>query len=238
MSTAEPPLPFPEDPWGPHRAAVTDRLGTCADFLGRLQRSLTGEAAPDRHYFSTRAHDLYEAARDLVRLTEAVEHWLIGCDASMIDLEPEGDVESYCELPRNHYGGCNDRPPESLAVQVRTSARDLMDDAEGVARTVNLLGLRSDQRRAFEFEKVFDPEFHELLEALENMGAGVVYRAQRTSGLLHDLANEMPQEEWDEMDRYVDEDDLEVDGDPGCVTAEPVPEVPLPPARRARRLDL
>ncbi len=235
MSTAELPLPFPEDPWGPHRAAVTDRLETCADYLGRMQRSLTGEAAPDRHYFATRAHDLYESARDLVRLTEAVEHWLIVCDVSTIDLDPGRSGEGCCELPRNHYGGHNDRPPESLAVQVRTSARDLMDEAEATARWVNALGILSDQRRAFEIEKEFDPEFHEVLDALEQAGAGLVYRAHRTSGLLHDLANEMPQEEWDEMDRYIDEDDVD---DDGCVIEPPAPEGPLPPARRPRGLDL
>jgi hypothetical protein len=235
MSTAELSLPFPEDPWGPHRAAVAGRLETCSDYLGRLQRSLTGEAAPDRLYFSTRAHDLYEAARDLVRLTEDVEHWLIRCDERLVEVEPDGEVESQCELPRNHYGGHTSHPPEALAAQVRTSAHELMDEAEATARWVNRLGLLSDQRRAFEIEKEFDPEWHEVLDSLEQAGAGLVYRAERTSGLFHTLANEMPQEEWDEMDRYIDEDDVD---DEGRVIEPPAPEGPLPPARRPRGLDL
>ena len=236
MSTTNPTQPMTEDPWGPYRQAVADRLASCADYLGRLQRSLDGEAAPDRHHFTTRAHDLYEAARDLVRLTQEVEHWLIVCNESVLreDGTPAGAT---CDLPRNHYGGHDDEPPASLAVQVRNSARVLMDEAEDTSRAVDLLGLRSDQRRAFGFEKVFDPEWHELLDALEQMGSSLVYRAQKVSGILHDLANEMPQEEWDEMDRYEDDDDLEdqVDG-PLIDDGRPAPS--LPPVRRARGLDL
>lgn len=157
MSTADLSLPFPEDPWGPHRAAVTCRLETCADYLGRLQRSLTGQAAPDRLYFSTRAHDLFEAARDLVRLTEDIEHWLIVCDKRLVEVEPDGEIETRCELPRNHYAGHTSHPPEALAAQVRTSPHDLMDEAEAAARWVNKLGLLSDQRRAFEIRRSSTP---------------------------------------------------------------------------------
>ena len=121
-----------------------------------------------------------------------------------------------------------------------------MDEAEETSRVIDLLGLRSDQRRAFGFEKAFDPEFHELLEALEQMGSSLVYRAHKASGLLHDLAKEMPQEEWDEMDRYEDDDfdevedededeDEEVDDQ---LIVEVRSSAPLPPVRRARGLDL
>lgn len=236
MSTTDPIHPITEDPWGQYREAVADRLASCADYLGRLQRSLTGEAAPDRHYFTTRAHDLYEATRDLVRLTQEVEHWLIVCNEPV--LRPDGTpAGATCELPRNHYGGHDDEPPASLAAQVCHSARVLMDEAEETSRVIDLLGLRSDQRRAFGFEKVFDPEFHELLESLEQMGGSLVYRANKASGLLHDLANEMPQEEWDEMDRYEDEDDDFVEVEDGLID-EVHPSAPLPPVRRARGLDL
>ena len=112
-----------------------------------------------------------------------------------------------------------------------------MDEAEETSRVIDLLGLRSDQRRAFGLEKVFDPEFHELLEALEQMGSSLVYRANKASGLLSDLANEMPQEEWDEMDRYED-DDLDDEEVEGPLIDEVRPSAPLPPVRRARGLDL
>jgi len=58
-----------EDAWGEYRSAVTDGVATCADYLGRLERSLSGEAASDRAYFAARAISLHEAARDLVRLS-------------------------------------------------------------------------------------------------------------------------------------------------------------------------
>ena len=45
----------------------------------------------------------------------------------------------------------------------------------------------------------------------------------------------MPQDEWDEMDRYINEDDLDEEG---RVIEPPAPEEPLPPARRSRGLDL
>jgi hypothetical protein len=43
------------DPWGPYLAAIEGHLDTCADYLGRLRRSLAGEIAPDRHYFADKA---------------------------------------------------------------------------------------------------------------------------------------------------------------------------------------
>jgi hypothetical protein len=41
---------------GPYRATIEDHPDTCADYLGRLRRSLTGEIAPDRHYFADKAN--------------------------------------------------------------------------------------------------------------------------------------------------------------------------------------
>jgi hypothetical protein len=222
------------EPWGQYRSAVADGVASCADYLGRLEHSLSGEAASDRHYFSTRAHDLYEAARDLARLTHEVEHWLIVCNEPLLGNDGVTLVGGTCELPRGHYGGHDDEPPASLAVQVRNSAQLLMDEAEDTARVVDLLGLRSDQRRAFGFEKEFDPEFHELLDALEQMGSSLVYRAQNASGILHDLANEMPQEEWDDMDQWEDEED----DDFGINPPIEMPQRPAPKVRRARGLDL
>lgn len=224
-----------EDPWGQYHSAVVERVRSCADYLGRLERSLSGEAAPDRYYFSVRAHDLYEAARDLDRLTQEIEHWMIVCNEPLVEDDGATPVGATCELPRGHYGGHDDEPPASLAVQVRNSARLLMDEAEDTARVVDVLGLRSDQRRVFGFEKEFDPEYHELLDALEQMGSSLVYRAEKAAGIIHDLANEMPQEEWDEMDRYEDEDDDDFDD---AVTDDERSTAPLPKVLRARGLDL
>ena len=106
---------------GPHRSAIAEGLASCADYVGRLQRSLASEAAPDRHYFSMRARALYDTARDLLRLTEAVEHWLIVCDEPLVHEDCEGRVRTACELPRNHYGVHDDQPPASLASRSATA---------------------------------------------------------------------------------------------------------------------
>jgi hypothetical protein len=66
------------------------------------------------------------------------------------------------------------------------------------------------------------------------MGSSLVYRAQKAAGILHDLASEMPQEEWDEMDRWEDEEDDDLGINPPIE----VPERPAPKVRRARGLDL
>jgi hypothetical protein len=68
-------------PWGPYRGHVEQGLAHCADYLGRLQRSLAGEIAPDRHYFTTKAAALRDAAVGLLRRARDVERWLGSCDA-------------------------------------------------------------------------------------------------------------------------------------------------------------
>ena len=225
------------NPWGPHREAVVDGVVSCADYLGRLERSLVGEAATDRHYFAMRAGDLYQSARDLVRLVEETEHALIVCEGTMFWTDERGSYGSQCELPRNHYGGHDDRPPASLAVQVRDRARELMDRAEWTAAWVNRLGLQSDQRRAFGMEKEFDPEFHEIFLEIEEASRSLHHQVKIMGTVMEKLVYEAPQEEWDEMDRYVDEDeDDELGLDQLIIPVAPTP--PLPPVRRPRGLDL
>ncbi len=68
-------------PWGPHHDHVEEGLAHCADYLGRLQRSLAGEIAPDRHYFTTKAAALRDAAVGLLGRARDVERWLGACDA-------------------------------------------------------------------------------------------------------------------------------------------------------------
>lgn len=228
-----------DDPWGPHRSAIVERVASCANYLGRLQRSLAHEAALDHHYFSSLcAHDLYESARDLVRLIEEVEHLLIVCDELLVNGDESHSSETRCGLPCHHYAGHDDQPLPSLAVQVRDSARGLMDRAEDTASWVNRLGLRSDQRRAFEIEKEFDPESYEVFADLQQTASSLVHAASEVSGLIQKLIYEVPQEEWDELERFEDEDDLDShEAEPGF-TDEPPPEASLPPVRRARGLDL
>jgi len=224
MSTTTRTSNSTEDPWGPYRSTVTDGVANCADYLGRLERSLGGEAAPDRVYFAARAVSLFEAARDLVRLVQEVEGWLILCGETVTHDDPDGPFEAVCELPLNHYGAHDDHPVPSLAIQVRDSARELMDRANDTASWVNALGLLSDKRRAFEIEKEFDPEGHEVFFDLQQTGGFLQSDAKAVADLIEKLIYEVPQEEWDEFDGEVI--DLE----------SPVPPAPAP--RRARGLDL
>ena len=68
-------------PWGPYQDHIGEGLAHCADYLGRLQRSLAGQIAPDRHYFTTKAVALRDASVGLLRRARDVERWLGSCDA-------------------------------------------------------------------------------------------------------------------------------------------------------------
>jgi hypothetical protein len=117
----------PVDTWGPYRAAIEDHLASCADYLNRLQRSLAGEIAPDRHYVRSKAHQLELVARSLVRRAQDIEGWLAACDAPVVRNESGASHVATCELPRGHRGAHDDNPPASAAEQARDAARDLSD---------------------------------------------------------------------------------------------------------------
>jgi hypothetical protein len=117
----------PVDAWGPYRPAIEDHLASCADYLGRLQRSLAGEIAPDRHYFRSKAHQLEQVARSLVRRAQDIERWLDACEAPVVCHEPGASHVATCELPRGHRGAHDDNPPPTGAEQARDAARDLTD---------------------------------------------------------------------------------------------------------------
>jgi hypothetical protein len=129
----------PVDTWGPYRAAIEDHLASCADYLGRLQRSLAGEIAPDRHYFRSKAHQLELVARSLVRRAQDIEGWLAACDAPVVRNEPGATHVATCELPRAHRGAHDDNPPASAAERARDAARDLADLAAQTSHDRGLL---------------------------------------------------------------------------------------------------
>lgn len=89
---------------GPYRAAIEDHLASCADYLDRLQRSLAGEIAPDRHYFRSKAHQLELVVPSLVRRTQDIEGRLDACDAPVVRNEPgaspRGDLGAAPRPPR------------------------------------------------------------------------------------------------------------------------------------------
>lgn len=115
------------DAWGAYRPAIEDHLAACADYLGRLERSLAGEIAPDRHYFSDKAHQLHQSARRLERLVQDTDRWLAGCHA-MVEHRYEDGTRSLgeCELPAGHDGDHDGDPArlagETLCVRARDGA--------------------------------------------------------------------------------------------------------------------
>ncbi len=105
-------------PWGPFHDHIGEGLAHCADYLGRLQRSLAGEIAPDRHYFTTKARALRDASVGLLGRARDVERWLGSCDA---DYEAEGTTGS-CGLAAGHAGEHGDGPTPAERLGQRADA--------------------------------------------------------------------------------------------------------------------
>ena len=164
--------------WGPYRAAIEDHLASCADYLDRLQRSLAGEIAPDRHYFRSKAHQLELVARSLVRRAQDIEGWLDACDAPVVRNEPGASHVATCELPRGHRGAHDDNPPASAAQQARDAARDLSDLA---AQTSHHLGWLTPvvDRTHLAGDKHVTPEDRESLHDLSKTLERISHDARR-----------------------------------------------------------
>ncbi|MDQ3766902.1 MAG: hypothetical protein M3346_06105 [Actinomycetota bacterium] len=64
--------------WGEYQTYLGDALESCVDYVGRLQGSIRGEIAPDRHYFVEKASALREWATILIVRCEESERWIEG----------------------------------------------------------------------------------------------------------------------------------------------------------------
>jgi hypothetical protein len=96
-------------PCGPYRATIEDHLDCCADYLGRLRRSLAGEIAPDRDYFADRAHQLHNAAGRMVRIVQDIDRWLGDCGTTVEHDDADGTrFIGECTLPAGHDGAHDD----------------------------------------------------------------------------------------------------------------------------------
>ena len=106
-------------PGGPGTTTSARGWPTAPTYLGRLQRCLAGEIAPDRHYFTTKARALRDASTGLLRRARDVERGLGSCDA---DYGSEGGT---CALPAGHAGAHGDgpTPAERLAERATPSPR-------------------------------------------------------------------------------------------------------------------
>lgn len=172
----------PDEPWGPYRSAVEDRLEACADYVGRLRRSLAGEIAPDRRYFDEKALQLRDAAQSLVRFGQDVEGWLGRCGAEFSQEEDGVRYLGICGLRAGHAGGHDDDPPATPAERAVQEARELADLAEGVSHGLGRLVLRAGGHRLG--EDVVPEEEQESLAALAATATELSERVKELTGRL------------------------------------------------------
>lgn len=64
--------------WREYQPYIANALECCADYVGRLLRSIEVEIAPDRHYFVEKASALREWATVLVTRCKETERWIEG----------------------------------------------------------------------------------------------------------------------------------------------------------------
>ena len=123
-------------PWGPYQATIQDHLDSCADYLGRLRRSLAGEIAPDRNYFADKAHQLHNAARRMVRIVQDIDRWLGECGMTVEHDQADGTrLIGECTLPAGHDGAHDDDGAGRLvAGRITGELRDLADTVERVSQ--------------------------------------------------------------------------------------------------------
>jgi hypothetical protein len=135
---------------------MVDRLASCADYLGRLTRSLAAEIASDRFYFASKAYELRDAVERLVDGCHNVERWLDECGVEFLDPTRGPDVWCTCERPVGHVGDHRTDLPRST---VERAYRDAQKLAHGIQRVGDWLA-------ALPWNRPLDDESSDLLEAL------------------------------------------------------------------------
>jgi hypothetical protein len=153
------------DPWGAYRHVIEDRLASCADYLSRLQRSLSGESAPDRHYFNDKAAQLLDAARDLVHAGQDVERWLGECGILFEVDSPEGRNATECTLPVDHPGEHAEVTDTTVGPRLRTAARRIAERGDQMSNRLAWLTMRGD--RNLVLGRSSDPDDREALREIE-----------------------------------------------------------------------
>lgn len=171
------------DPWGPYRSAITEQFASCHDYLTRLQRSLAGQIAPDRHYFNSKAAALADAARRLQRLGQDIERWLDACDHPMTIQDPDAVYTTPCTRPARHSGPHDDH--DSPVEGAITAARDLADRADGMARRVGWTALSIDQDTT-RGQRVDPDDRADLDDATATLDA-IAHDARTLTGRLNDI---------------------------------------------------
>jgi hypothetical protein len=124
--------PMSSDPWALDRPRIEGLVASCADYLGRITRSL--QRGTDAHYVTDKAHQLRSAAALLVDACHegTLDARRCGTDVEQTDDEGEAWVEE-CALPRGHRGPHSPRRPATPLERAAKEAHELAEQASHVA---------------------------------------------------------------------------------------------------------
>jgi hypothetical protein len=131
--------------YGSYAGAIRERVGSCADYLGRISRVL--DSHPDRRYVAGKAHELRDAAGRLVRTCHDVERWLRACGATILRHDGEDVWSEECTLESGHAGEhCAERPRTNVeeardgADRLADASVELADELRWIAQNPRWLG--------------------------------------------------------------------------------------------------
>lgn len=120
-----------DEVYGPYAGAIRDRVASCADYLGRITRQLSG--TPSRHYVAGKAHALRDAAGRLIGTCHDIEGWLRSCGEVIHRHDGEDSWTEECVLEAGHCGAHYADAPRSTLEIARTLAEKLAEASVGIA---------------------------------------------------------------------------------------------------------
>jgi hypothetical protein len=120
------------DPWAPSRPRIEGLVASCADYLGRITRSLKRDT--DAHYVTDKAHQLRNAATSLVDACHEATLDARRCGAAIERTFADGEAYTdECTLPRGHRGDHDARNPATPIERALAEANELAYEARRVA---------------------------------------------------------------------------------------------------------
>ena len=120
------------DPWASSRRRIEGLVASCADYLGRITRSL--KRGTDAHYMTDKAHQLRNAAALLVDACHEATLDARRCGAEIEQTFSDGEVSvDECARPRGHRGPHDARQPATPVERAAKEANELAYEARRVA---------------------------------------------------------------------------------------------------------